>query len=322
MHPDRKRPLHHPYDKAYKSLLSSRSLFAELLQNFVPSEWARQIAGEDLLRVDKSYILSDYKEKESDLVYRACIRGQEFYFYLLLEFQSRVDFEMPHRLLTYMTEIWRDVSLNAPPAEVRRKSYRLPAIVPIVLYNGSSAWTAARSFREMLGGEQHFGEELLNFRYVLLDVKRLDERKLQEMDNLMGLIFLVEQHPGAESFTAQLKKSSRMLQTLSPELFRLFKSWFKLINPKETEQIGHILDEFNDPKGVDSMISNLTKALRDEYYEMRRKGLEEGKTQGKAEGERAARQEIARNLLAEGMSAEQTMRLSGLTREEIDRLST
>ncbi len=105
-----------------------------------------------------------------------------------------------------------------------------------------------------------------------------------------------------------------MLQTLSPELFRLFKSWFKLINPKETEQIGHILDEFNDPKGVDSMISNLTKALRDEYYEMRRKGLEEG--------ERAARQEIARNLLAEGMSAEQTMRLSGLTREEIDRLST
>ncbi|CAM3340141.1 MULTISPECIES: Rpn family recombination-promoting nuclease/putative transposase [Saccharibacillus] len=116
MHPDREKPLHHPYDKAYKSLLSSRSLFAELLQNFVPGEWARQIAGEDLLRVDKSYILSDYKEKESDLVYRACIRGQEFYFYLLLEFQSRVDFEMPHRLLTYMTEIWRDVSLNAPPA--------------------------------------------------------------------------------------------------------------------------------------------------------------------------------------------------------------
>ncbi|CAM3340146.1 MULTISPECIES: hypothetical protein [Saccharibacillus] len=74
------------------------------------------------------------------------------------------------------------------------------------------------------------------------------------------------------------------------------------------------------------MISNLTKALRDEYYEMRRKGLEEGKVEGmaagKAEGERAARQEIARNLLAEGMSAEQTMRLSGLTREEIDRLST
>lgn len=95
-------------------------------------------------------------------------------------------------------------------------------------------------------------------------------------------------------------------------------AWFKLVNPKETEQVGHILDEFNDPKGVDSMISNLTKALRDEYYEMRCKGLEEGK----AEGERAARQEIARNLLAEGMSAEQTMRLSGLTREEIDRLST
>lgn len=304
--------VHHPYDKAYKLLLSSRELFAELLHSFVDSEWAKKISETDLIRVDKSYVLSDYMEKESDIVYKARLLEQEFYFYVLLELQSKVDFEMPHRLLTYMTEIWRDVKRNAQ-GETRRKSYKLPAIVPIVLYNGQAPWTAARSFRNMQDGEQHFGSELLDFRYLLIDVKRLEETHLEALENLMALVFLVENELDSRTFTDRLRKSSRVLKNLSPELFQLFKSWFKMINPKETEQVNRVLDEFNDPKGADLMISNLTKILRDEYYEMRRKGL--------AEGETAARTEIARKLLEEGMSTEQAARISGLTPSEIEQLA-
>ncbi len=338
---DLQNEVHHPYDKAYKLLLSSRELFAELLHSFVDSEWVKQISEEDLIMVDKSYVLSDYMEKESDIVYKAKLLGQEFYFYVLLELQSKVDFEMPHRLLTYMTEIWRDVKRNAQDGETRRKGYKLPAIVPIVLYNGQAPWTAVRSFRNMQDGEQHFGDELLSFRYLLIDVKRLEEAHLEALENLMALVFLVEQEPDSRMFTDRLRKSSRVLKNLSPELFQLFKSWFKMINPKETEQVNRVLDEFNDPKGADIMISNLTKILRDEYYEMRRKGLEDGLAegmakglnqgisqgisqgviQGRAEGETAARTEIARKLLEEGMSTEQAARISGLTPSEIEQLA-
>lgn len=115
-----------------------------------------------------------------------------------------------------------------------------------------------------------------------------------------------------------------MLKNLNPELFQLFKSWFKMTNPKETEKIGHILDEYEDPKGVDTMISNLTKALRDEYYEMRRKGLEdgmaEGLAEGRLEGEAAASLKIARNLLKEGMSTVQIARLTGLSLSDVEGL--
>lgn len=176
----------------------------------------------------------------------------------------------------------------------------------------------------MLEGEHHFGAELLNFRYVLLDVKRLDAQQLEEMENLIGLVFLVEQNPGAVPFTNRLRKSSQMLKRLNPELFQLFKAWFKMTNPKETEKIGHILDEYEDPKGVDTMISNLTKALRDEYYEMRRKGLEdgmaEGLAEGRVEGEAAASLKIARNLLKEGMSTVQVARLTGLSLSDVEGL--
>ena len=70
------------------------------------------IKEEDLILVDKSYILSDFEEEESDILYKVNINGEEVIFYVLLEFQSKVDFQMPMRLLFYMTEVWRDVLKN------------------------------------------------------------------------------------------------------------------------------------------------------------------------------------------------------------------
>ena len=68
MPPNRKNKLHHPYDKAYKTLLSNRTIFATLLHHFIPGDWSKKLDAENLIRVDKSYVLSDYKEKEADLV--------------------------------------------------------------------------------------------------------------------------------------------------------------------------------------------------------------------------------------------------------------
>jgi predicted transposase YdaD len=65
-----------------------------------------------LLAVDKSYILPDFSGKEADLVYRLKLDEQEVIFYVLMELQSTVDFQMPYRLLLYQVEIWRDYMKN------------------------------------------------------------------------------------------------------------------------------------------------------------------------------------------------------------------
>lgn len=148
---DELQSVHQPHDKGYKYLLSSKRLFLELLQTFVKRGWVEQIEESDLVPVDKSYILPDFSEKEADLVYRVRFKGQEVIFYILMEMQSTVDYQMPYRLLLYQVEIWRDVLKNADKEEAARKTFRLPPIVPIVLYNGEAAWTAAQSFREDAG---------------------------------------------------------------------------------------------------------------------------------------------------------------------------
>lgn len=97
--------IHHPHDKGYKFLLSSRDVFLQLLQCFIAKDWVKSIDEESITPIDKSFILKDFTEKEADLVYRLKIKEQEVIFYILLELQSSVDFQMPYRLLTYMTGI-------------------------------------------------------------------------------------------------------------------------------------------------------------------------------------------------------------------------
>jgi hypothetical protein len=75
-----------------------------------------------------------------------------------MELQSTVDFQAPYRLLLYQVEIWRDMISNILKTNLRRKSFRLPAIVPIVLYSGSRRWTASRNFREYTNNQGLLGK--------------------------------------------------------------------------------------------------------------------------------------------------------------------
>ena len=65
-----------PHDTGYKLILSTKKVFLELLQSFVEAGWTKQIDPNELIRVDKSYILPDFKKKEADLVYQAKIKNQ------------------------------------------------------------------------------------------------------------------------------------------------------------------------------------------------------------------------------------------------------
>ncbi|WML33571.1 Rpn family recombination-promoting nuclease/putative transposase [Clostridium sp. OS1-26] len=197
---------YHEHDVGYKYIFSHKPTFIELLRSFVKTDWANSINEKDLVLLDKSYILSDFKEEESDIVYRVNIEDEEVIFYVLLEFQSKVDFQMPIRLLFYMTEIWRDVLKNVGSKERRRKNFKLPAVVPIVLYNGLNRWTAEKSFRRVLNGENFVKDNIVDFNYILLDVNRYKEEELLEVANLVSAVFLIDSNIDEKQLIKRLKK--------------------------------------------------------------------------------------------------------------------
>jgi len=238
--------VHMPHDTGYKYLLSSKKAFLQLLRSFVQGGWAKDVDEAGLIRVDKSFILQDFQNKEADLVYRAKLKDKEVIFYVLMELQSTVDFLISYRVLLYMTEIWRDIFKNTPLQEAQRKDFRLPVIVPVVLYNGPGKWSVPLSFKETLGSFELFPEQVLNFQYILINVFSYSEEELLKLSNLLGAVFFVDQARNLQEIIERLKKLVEILKKMELEEYRMFAAWAENIlsrglPPDEKNEITGIL---------------------------------------------------------------------------------
>jgi hypothetical protein len=148
------KKVHLTQDTTRRHFLAVKKLFVELFQSFVNEGWVQEVH-EGFLN---DYVSQDFLQKRADLVYQVRLNNDDILFYVLTEMQSTVDFEMPFRLLEYHVEIWRHWLKHEDETRL------LPAIVPIVLYNGEPPWTASRKFREILDYEHLFGpKELVDF---------------------------------------------------------------------------------------------------------------------------------------------------------------
>jgi len=81
--PDNQEHISMPHDTGYKYLLSSKKAFIQLVRSFIKTGWAEQIDEADLVRIDKSFILQDFKNKEADTVEDAFSSSVSFLFYIV-----------------------------------------------------------------------------------------------------------------------------------------------------------------------------------------------------------------------------------------------
>jgi len=327
-----RQAIHQQHDKGYKYLLSSKKLFLELLRSFVHREWVERIDESDLTSVDKSYILPDFSGKEADLVYRLRLKEREAILYVLMELQSTVDYQMPYRLLLYQTEIWRDLLKDAGEKAASRKRFKLPAIVPIVLYNGERPWTASLSFRQTIAGQSLFGDELLDFRYVLIDIQRYSEKELLGLSNTIASVFLLEQKADKDLLIDRLQKLLNVMQSTPKELQQRFVVWFanvwnKRIQPESGEAVVSLFATIGN-KGVTEVRSNLEKTLdeiinkgyKEGLEQGLQQGLEQGLQQGLQQGLEQANRLTAQKLIGEGMNNAFIARVTGLDEATVESL--
>ena len=300
--------------------MANKRTFLVLLKTFVREDWVEEIDEADLARIEKSYILQDFSEKEADIVYRLRIKDEDIIFYVLLELQSTVDHLMPFRLLLYMVEIWRDIYNNTPAKERERKEFYLPAIIPAVLYNGANNWTAAVNFRQMLAGYQKFSSYLLDFKYILFDVNRYREEELYRAANVIASVFALDQKMSVGELTERLRRLAGVLQKMEPDEYRQVMIWLQnVLTPRIPEKVQKevsLMLEQTNPGEVEKMIYNLQIALDEALQEAALEGWKEGKEEGKEEGVK----KVARNLLLRGIDPDTIAGATGLTGEEIEAL--
>jgi len=324
-----KKDLNNIHDKSYKDLFSTNDAFLSFVNTFIQGEWVDKLEKDKLILVDKSYILSDYEELESDIVYNATIGEANIIFYVLLELQSSVDHSMPIRLLMYMVELWREILRNSEKKEIKRKSYRLPAIVPIVLYNGTKKWTCARSFKDIINESKLFGDNILDFKYILVDINRYSKEYLYEFKNIASAIFLLDQDINAMEFLERLKNIVINFNNLTSEEKLLLKGWIK--NTTKSDEIYDmnklVEDIFNENKKeeVEIMVSNASNIFGKLKSDGIKEGLKEGKKEGMKEGKKEGKAELLITQLKKrfnGLSDYYANNIRSLPEGVIDQIAT
>jgi hypothetical protein len=225
------------HDKGYRTLLSNPEVFTGLLKAFIREPWTERIDPHDLEPVKTSFILPTFERREADIIYKLkdTAENPPVYVYCLMELQSSVDYAILIRLLFYMTSFWMELLKGLPPDALNRADFRLPMIIPLVLYNGGEGWTVSREFSSVYGGNiEPFREYLINFKYHLIDVNRYTREELLGIKGLMSAVFLVDQK-GADAGTGAYLRDLAEKFRLVPLLLRdatlregsIFLQWMK-----------------------------------------------------------------------------------------------
>ena len=260
------------HDSAYKKLFSNRTIFQQLVETFITETWVKELDFANCETLDKSFVADHYKETESDLIYKLKLRGKTIYIYVLLEFQSKVDRFMALRVLYYILSFYMDYRMN------HRRIKKLPAVFPIVLYNGKAKWTASSDIQDLIESDPYLGEYAAQFKYLLLNEKTYSKEQLLTIRNIVSTLFLAEGHYDIELLEQELLNLYE--QESDKQAVSLFLNWFRQlalygkVSPEDYEKLDYV---YRTKEEVQTM---LVATLQEE----RQKVYQQGQTAGEAVG--------------------------------------
>lgn len=310
--------MHHLHDSGYKRLFSNLTIFRQLVESFVEEEWVPQLDFDRAERIDKSFVAEHYKESESDLIYRIPLRDsdQAVILYLLIEFQSTVDRFMALRVLYYVVSFYMDYRLSHGAAKM------LPAIFPIVLYNGDAIWTAPTNVADLIERVPDLGQYALRYEYFKVAENEYSREALLAMRNIVATLFLAEAHydihllyePIIQLFEDQPDRQA----------VQAFLNWFRQLTIhgyRPAVDYQAVAQEVSTIEEVKHMLMTAIERDREALLSQgRSEGLEQGLEQGLKEGFLAARRQIAHKMARKGMHIGMIAELLDVTEADVRQL--
>ena len=264
-----------PYDKGYKRIFSIKKNFLDFIKKYISLDWMMDLTEKDLELINKEFITVQFDTYESDLIYKVNTKEGSIYLFFLLELQSYNDFTMPFRLLVYMIAIWMDYFKNCDKNARKQKDFRLPAIMPIVLHNGEKNWTASCSFKEIIDHADVFGKYVVDFKYELVSVNKLDVSKIKESNTLIDNIFLADKKRTRKEWIDGIPELIHRIRLMNKDDFNEWTTWFFNVIKK--------LNEEERSKLIEQLIEGDEKDMCSSFEMLLNKENLQGEVRGKTE---------------------------------------
>ena len=302
-------------DAAYKRLFARPGMVRDLLRGFAARDWSEALDFSSLTPLPASYVSRDLQQRHGDLVWRVRFGGERWlYLVLLLEFQSGVDRAMAVRMLTYSALLYQRLVAEG----VLRERGELPPVLPVVIYNGRSPWTAPSGVSELIAaGGPALSRYQPSQQYFLLDEGRVDGGALPS-GNLVSALIALETNRDRSRFPALMDTLMELLEAQGDaELKDAFRAWAaQVLLPRRLR--GAASAPLPRLEEVRTMLAETVQEWTEQWVEEgRAQGIEEGHAKGIEQG-RAEERALLRRLAARKFDAAAGERLAAALADVTD----
>ena len=297
------------HDKLFKELLSNNTEAINFINNYLHLK--EKIEANDIEIYKTNYITRTYRSKDADIVYK--MKNKNIFF--LIEHQSTVDRSMPYRIANYVMAIINQ-AVEKDRKKIRRKNYKFPKVIPMVLYTGKERWKAEvklSNIQEELNGYKEKEED-----YILIDVNDYSIEELLKDNSVISKAMIMEKSRAKEETIKNLGLIANEVYEQKLELGEYLLEVMQTFILKDdlAKEANEVIEKIREKKGGKKEMLAVVKMIEEENKSYIRQGRIEGRKEGKTE----AKMEIAKNLIQMGMKEEQIAKVTGLKIEEIKRL--
>ena len=219
---------------------------------------------------------------------------------------------MPYRIMEYQFKITKSaVDIN----KLKLKEYKIPIVIPIVLYTGTRKWNVKKYIKEAQESyKQYNGEEL--GRYKLVDVNDFSEDELLKEKTFLSKAMLIERKKDDENIIEYLERTVNVL--LNDNIYTQEQRNFLIVildlilrRKIKNDEITNKLIEKLKNKEEKEMLAILD-AIDEENERILQQGIREGIRKTKISN--------AQKMKKANLDIKLIMEITGLSKKEIENL--
>ena len=186
------------------------------------------------------------------------------------------------RVLFYILSFYMDYTANY------KRIKKLPAIFPIVLYNGKRKWSAPTKISDLIETEPSLGAYAIDFQYLLLNEKAYSKERLLTIRNIVSTLFLAEGYYDIALLEQELLNLYE--QEADKQAVSLFLNWFRQlalygkVSPDDYEKLDYIYRTKEEVRTM--LVATLEQERKKIYQEGKDAGVTEGEVKGRMETQR------------------------------------
>jgi len=214
-----------PHDACFKSFFSREDFVRDFIQYYVPEEIKSHL---DLSTIEidmEGYVSEEFKEFYSDVVAAISFvdSDQALDMYFLFEHKSSPDRFARLQTLNYQVQKWMWMLKN------QYLGRRLPIIVPVVIYHGTSSWKYSVDFEEYFRlPSEAFRDFIPKYRHILHDIHSMGDESFKTTI-IMEVFHLLLKYIHYPEMDTKLQEIYDLIGSLSDE-YRV-KEYLKIIVP-------------------------------------------------------------------------------------------